>query len=253
MNPKKRRMWIRQGQKRRRKNVSFASISHAERLEIAKQARELYQSELFLSGVLGAKLRDQRNLAQIEGLHRVKFKEVVERLRGRFPNQRLEVLDEGAGRSDFGNQLVSKEFAGNMNVTRTDIRSWTQADREVNVIGIVEEFGKGRFHLVVSSTGGAHSSPLPEKALFQIVSVLKPGGIGVVSTPLAEAEKRLPQLAKRFNITIHQINAQGIVFTKNVGGAKGKRKRGVSRMRIRSSTAKSGRGIFAWIKTRFGR
>ena len=59
---------------------------------------------------------------------------------------------------------------------------------------------------------------VPDKALFQIVSVLKPGGIGIVSTPIMT--RGLLQLAKRFNISIQDTYGDSVIFTKNIGRSK---------------------------------
>ncbi|MDP2973708.1 MAG: hypothetical protein Q8N60_01525, partial [Candidatus Diapherotrites archaeon] len=133
----------------------------------------------------------------------------------------IEVLDEAAGRSGFKHEL-EKLCGGSVRVTTTDVRSgngWP--DKVVDVMDLADNkkgFGKNRFHLVVSTVGGALYGPLPEKAIFQIVSVLKPGGIGVVSAKISN--ERLKQLAKRFNLTIKQHYADSVVFSKNVGREK---------------------------------
>ena len=221
LNPKRRKRTrqIRQRQLRRRKNLSFQQLSADEAGAVAEQEMEAksVRKRLRLFGAIG---HDRRTIEVC--IHGIRFKSIIGKLRECFPNETLEILDEGAGRSNLKKWLM-RRFKG-LRVTTTDVcegRWWPMPkhpDEIVNVLNLVKSFGKNRFHLVVSTVGGAWHSPVPEKAFFQIVSVLKPGGIGVVSAKISN--ERLKQLAKRFNLTIKQHYADSIVFSKNFGRAK---------------------------------
>ncbi len=225
MHKKKRKMQIGQKQLRKRKNVSFKGLSHMERGRVASQEKEANNRSW---GRIKEPL-DANSLDAIEAFHKTKFKAVLGKLRSIFEGVTLEVLDEAAGRSSLKHELMQPEFGGNLNVTTTDLRRGNGWPNKVaNVMGLVKKFGKNRFHLVVSTAGGGLYSPLTEKAFFQLVSVVKPGGIGMVDVRKPGSELVQPrvdmiaQLARRFNVSIKQWNAYSIVFTKNFG--RGKRK-----------------------------
>ncbi len=195
--------------------MSFEQVSLEEKKLVAEQERKARNDhwKSFKEPL------DIDSLADVESWHNIKFKPVLQKLSKRFP-EKLEVLDEGTGRSSLKHELLKSEFGKKLNVTTTDVRRGTGwPDKEVNVMKLVDTFGKNKFHLVVSTVGGTIYTPLPEKAFFQIVSVLKPGGTGIVSTGLST--KRLKQLEKRFNISIKQFYGGNVVFSKNL--ARGKR------------------------------
>jgi len=212
MHKKKRKMRIKKKQLRRSKNLSFRVLSVGERKKVVEQERAAKTS----SWKSIKEPLDMDSLEAIEGWHNIKFKPLLQNLRERFPGESIKVLDEGAGRSSLKHELTQPKFGGRLDVTTTDVRlgrGWP--DKVVNVVDLVKEFGKNRFHLVVSTAAGGTYSPLGEKALFQIVSVLKPGGKGVVSTSLSN--DKLASLSKRLNITIKKNYAGNILFTKNIG------------------------------------
>jgi len=222
MQPKKRKAEIRQRQKRRAKGVSFRQINHAEHKSIAQQ-REAAVKKTW-------KFLDERSLTEIQSEHHVSFKSLIEKLRARFPGEALNVLNEGSGRDKLKQALKGKEFGGGIDVMNTDIRQgegWP--DKVVGVMGIEKEFGRKQFHLVVSTFGGGTYSPMHEKAFFQLVSVLKPGGIGVAKTRISE--KRVLELAKRLNLKVMRIHRPlfgpvlSVTFTKNISKPKRRRKR----------------------------
>ncbi|MBU0635960.1 hypothetical protein KKE06_02960 [Candidatus Micrarchaeota archaeon] len=127
---------------------------------------------------------DNRNLATVESIHRIKFFTLIRALRKRFKNRRIEVLDEGAENSSFARKLqkkVEKEFGPNsIRVIRTDIRKrGVPTSNLVNTPSerLVETFGKNRFHLVVSSfTGLNYTKVNSVKALANAIEVLRSGG-----------------------------------------------------------------------------
>jgi len=215
---------IRQKQKRGRKNVSLTNFSVAEKRAVAEQ-EETAKKTFWNSRSLGKcafSRTDRRTLKEVEQFHGIKIKPIIEKLFLRFQDETLEVLDEGAGKSSFASGL-RKSFGKNLNVTKTDIRSsFFSKTTKVKVMGLVKKFGKNRFHLVFSTAGGAEYSSLSKKALYQIVSVIKPGGVGVVGTNLvfSKTPLQLENLAKKFNITVKQLTGVGIVFTKNIGRKK---------------------------------
>ncbi len=228
MHKKKRKMKIKQKQKRKSKDVSFQKLSVGEAKAVAEQESraKLFRTRLEWFGAIG------RNIAAIQHcIHGIKFKPIIKELRERFPGTTLEVLDEGAGRSSLKNSLLWR--FKDLNVTTTDIcegKLWPmpkKPDKIANVLDLVKSFGKNKFHLVISTGGGAWRSPVPEKAFFQIVSVLQPKGTGIIATAIPK--ERLYQLAKRFNVTIQRIRTlesrQGdvvnsVIFTKNSGRKK---------------------------------
>ena len=156
---------------------------------------------------------DADSLSEIESWHKVDFSTILRRIRRRFPRQRLEILNEGAGRSSLKKELLKPEFGGNMHVTTTDVRSKVRPDEVVNVLELVKRFGENHFHFIVSSRGGMLYSPFPERALQQAVDVLKPNGIGVVSLGKIP-KRRMKNIEGKFGIKILQWHAGAIVFTK---------------------------------------
>jgi dihydrofolate reductase len=207
-SPKRKRL-IRQRRKRRKKNISFKTISAAERERAAADEKAAVSS----TWVIGGRAVDKRSLKRIQKVTGVKFKALLKELRQRFPCERIEVLVEGCGRSDFKQELMHPRLGGNLRVTTTDVRQgdgWP--DRRVNAIDLTQAFGKNKFHLVVSIGGGVYFSPLVEKAFFQAVSVLKRGGIGVVSTLIPP--KRLRELEKRFHIRVVKKIHTVVIFRK---------------------------------------
>ena len=214
---------IRARQLRRRKNVSFKQLSLAEIKAVDRQGLEAIEKRW--DGEFSC---DDRRMEEIEKDFGEKFAPLLGELSKRFPGPVIRVLDEGAGRSQLKGQLKKINAGKKIRVTRTDVREgFFWPDKVVNVIGLVKGdgkfrgFGKNRFHMVVSSAGGPAYSPVPEKALFQLVSVLKPGGIGLVNHA-GISKKRIYELAKRFNITIRKKKPRIIVFTKNYGRRKWK-------------------------------
>ena len=216
MQAKKRQEQIKQRRTRRRKMVSFQTLSLAERRQV---------EEIKSDWIAGRRSSpsDLRNLKISRRTHDVKIKPLAQRLSKTFPGQKIEVLDEGAGRSSVKVDLMEL-FGENVNVTTTDLRPvGTKVDKVVGVVDLVKQFGKGKFHLVISTFGGVFYSPVPEKALFQVVSLLKPGGIGLVKINLSQ--ERLSEIAKTFNINIIQSKfPHKLVFVKNFVKKK-KRKR----------------------------
>ncbi|MBN2067295.1 MAG: hypothetical protein JW744_02410 [Candidatus Diapherotrites archaeon] len=213
MNPGKRRrkQQINLRRKRARKNVSFRALTGEERRRVEEQELSAIRD----TWVRGKDAFDVDGLLSVESLHNIKFKPLLQKLQKRFPFEKLGVLDEGAGRSSLKEELLRSELGKGLRITTTDVRKNVVPDRVANVLGLVGEFGKNKFHLVVSTAGGALYTPAGEKALFQIVSVLKPGGIGIVDTSISN--ERLHQLAKRLNFSIQKIHSHSVVFTKNFG------------------------------------
>jgi SAM-dependent methyltransferase len=162
-----------------------------------------------------------RDITAIESFHKIKFDDVFQKLFLRFPCQKIEVLDEACGYTNLKKDLRLKKYPKRLTVISSDIKKWgNTVDVVSNILGLEKKFGKNRFHLVVSTYGGASYSPLPEKALFQIVEILRPGGIGIISADIPR--ERLDSLAKRFNISYQsKERLETLIFTKNF--ARGKR------------------------------
>lgn len=214
---------MRQRRLRRKKNISFRQVSAAEQKLIKEQ-------EIDWQPPLGAKTITDRSLEDIERVHSISFDGIFAKLFSRFARKKIYVLDEGCGGSNIRDldYLGKKNYARNLEIFRSDFAmDGKHIDKKVNVLGLQSGFGNGAFHLVVSTYGGVAYSPLPEKALFQVVSVLVPGGIGIVTCGISE--ERLRALEKRFGIKINKTAKQGpedsnrtIIFTKNFGRRKGK-------------------------------
>lgn len=124
--------------------------------------------------------RPEDTVARFEGFG---FGPLIRRLRDRFPDEKLEVLNEGGGRSVFPDQLQQEanQVLGenNMRVTTSDIRplyarpTFTAAATEQ----LVHSFGKERFHLILSTYGGPSETTLPFlRGFMNILGVLKRGG-----------------------------------------------------------------------------
>ena len=221
LNPKRRIFQKRQRQLRRRKNVSFKQLSVKERRQIASiesGLREVHWDRL-------EKPVDRSSLADVERSHEIKFTSILPELRSRFPKGSLVVLDESCGRSSLKNELLALKIGVPLSVIRTDIRQgqgWP--DVVVNTVDLVNGtgtfggFGKNKFHLVVSTGGSPVYTVVHEKLFYQLVSVLKPGGIGIVEINIPG--KELARLAKRLNISIRKLHLNSVVFTKNLGRRK---------------------------------
>ncbi len=141
---------------------------------------------------------NMRGLEEIEELHGLKEKKikngkpVVEgsgfigflgALRRRFPEQVIQVLDEGTGLSSFKPELLSeaeKKFgAHTVRIETSDILPAPSKEAHVEATPeeLVKRFGRNRFHLIVSTYGGMSYSMLhPLIGLSNIVAVLKEGG-----------------------------------------------------------------------------
>ena len=221
LRQKKRRMQIRARQLRRRKNVSFNQLSVKERRQIASIETGLREARW---GSL-EKPVDRSSLVDVERSHEIKFTSILPELRSRFPKGSLELLDESCGRSSLKNELLALKIGGPLSIIRTDVRQgqgWPDvvvntADL-VNGTGTFGGFGKNKFHLVVSTGGSPVYTVAHEKLFYQLVSVLKPGGIGIVEINIPD--KELARLAKRLDISIRKRHLNSVVFTKNLGRRK---------------------------------
>lgn len=204
MQPKKRRFQIRQRQLRRIKNIALKTFSVEEEKRISASEREVLSGKWIETG---------STMEKIESFHGIKFASLFEELGKRFPGETITVIDEGCGPSTLKQGLLAI-FGEKIKVITTDIRKGNNwPDERINVMQL-SKLGRNSTHLIISTYGGIVYPGLDEKALYQIVTALKPGGIGVVTTNLSSS-KNLPRLAKRLNITIRQIKGHSISFTKN--------------------------------------
>lgn len=219
--PKRQRFKINQRWLRRRKNLSFAQLGAGDKKAIEQQER-------------AHSIRTARDFGTLADQSGLDFQKVIAEVKNRFPGETLEMLDEGGGENTYA--LSLRITSGQkLHVVKTDIPGGFTFGSAVesNVNYLVKNLGKNRFHLALSIAGGLRYTPLVEKAFFQFVSVIKPGGIGVVfgNTKLAVTIKKL---ANRFNITIlpypNRYNIYSpfpatteqyfVVFTKNIGRKK---------------------------------
>lgn len=215
MQRKKRRMKIGQKQKRRRKNRFLRKLSSEELKQ--KESQEKLVRTRFDTRKYDGDHYNERTLMEVEKKLFISFDSLIEKLRTRFPGEKICVLDEGAGFSTLKKELESKYK--DLKVTTTDIRYSCQPDVNSNVLDLAKKIGRGKFQLVVSTFGGATHSGNPEKAFYNIASVLSPGGIGVIHI---SKELDVFALAKRLNCTIKGIRIFGVSkdeqivsFTKN--------------------------------------
>lgn len=213
MQPGKRRRQIQQRRLWRKKNRFFLRLSNSEKEMISDQEWRARNDNWAVI--------EERGRDSVEAFHKISFKGIIGKLKAKFPKSIIQVLDEGAGRSSLKREILS-DFGSSIDIITSDIRKYDELsdwpDKQANVMDLVKSFGRSRFHLIVSTYGGAFYSPLPEKALFQIVSVLKPGGIGIIHTTVSE--KMLRELAGRWNISIIKKYPSEVIFIKNISRRK---------------------------------
>lgn len=198
-----------------KKRQGLRRVSGSDRKRI-KEAKECVDIVQWSDGIV----QDTRPLTEIESMHRVRFINRIEALRRRFKNERIEVLDEGAGNSSFARELREKaknKFGPNsIRITRTDTRT-----RGVPVLELVntsperlvETFGKNRFHLVVSTYGGIHHGKVKDlNILANIIEVLKPGGEARIFSHFME-DAAIEKIKKNFhNVSIAREALRLVIF-----------------------------------------
>lgn len=122
------------------------------------------------------------SLAEVCKLHGIDFPGLIKELKKQFPGQRIEVLDEGAGKSTFAKELTetaNREIGeDSLNVTKTDIIGNPEKQViEASPEQLLQRFGPEKFHFVSSTFSGMHSTHLDfGKGMENILRVLKPGG-----------------------------------------------------------------------------
>lgn len=127
---------------------------------------------------------------------------LIGRLRRMFPADVIQVLDEGAGRSSFAQELTdlsNRHFGvGAVHVLRTDLRIKDEFGRPLHVIQstpeqLLKKFGASRFHLIFSTYGGlAHTQLSVIKGFSNIFAVLKPGGEArIILEPFSRSGMRI--------------------------------------------------------------
>lgn len=175
--PKRRRFIIRQRQKAREKRGRATRLSEDER-------RKLHDFKIRGQWeIIHSRGNIKRSLADVNTEHGRNFEDVVRGLARRFPKERIQVLDEGAGNSEFGTQLTERlKDEVDVSVEKTDI-NFPHLKQMVSPEELVERFGRDRFHLVVSTFGGTQYTTISRRrALANIIAVLKPGGIASILT-----------------------------------------------------------------------
>jgi len=174
--PERRILELRKKQRLREKRRKNASLTQKERVQIARLKE--------ISRIRGDYC-SERVLADVNKEHKKKFEEIAKMLAAKFPGQVIEALDEGTGRRFFYRDLSSESGLGeNLRTTRTDIdKKHCEANGLVlaSPEELVSKFGRNKFHLVVSTFGGANYTQVsPAKAVANIIEVLKPGGMASI-------------------------------------------------------------------------
>lgn len=146
---------------------------------------------------------DMRSLAKTQELCRVDFSRLLRQLHARFRGEPLRVLVEGAGFSTVPEELElwAKENQIPLAAVRSDVykaRDFKTIAAGINASGVlkgrgvavgtsryvkaeshelVSQFGKNRFHLVISVYGGLMYAQTNQKAAWEnVADVVKPGG-----------------------------------------------------------------------------
>ena len=185
---KSKRFQNKQREKRKRKRQKLVGLSKRD-LRALELQRLVYRPDFFKSG-------NSRTLAEVNSFHRKDFVKIIHDLKRNFPNEQLEVLDEGAGNSSFGKELqenVKTQTGLEINVTRTDLQGVADS-RPHSPQELFKHFGRNKFHLIVSTFGGTTYSHSIQKSVSNLISVLKPGG--VASLLLQGSKERLEQIKK---------------------------------------------------------
>lgn len=181
MNARQRKTQIRQQQNRREKRRKLRTLTPEEwaRVNEVKRNQHVYVKE----SRAGRGCFTCRTLSAVNEAHEKDFAAIVESISKRFPNQTIEVLDEGSGESTFFKELPEKlKEKCAVNVTRTDIDPEIQSTQQSQVVHcnpeeLFKRFGADRFHLAVTTFGGTNYTVGSQaKAIANIISVLKPGG-----------------------------------------------------------------------------
>jgi hypothetical protein len=202
-NPKRVRLQITRKRKTKEKRRRTLRLRSDEIHEMQKRKRQM---KSMIWGHFGQNDRSIRGVEEAHGLKTatVKFKpypmwneqevtykgpgfvSVIEALRKRFPHQTIQILDEGAGNSTFGAELLHEsesKFGKNaVSVRTTDIRDtdyWFEGapKTEATPEQLVQKFGREQFHLIVSTYGGlTYTTINPIRGLSNVITALKTGG-----------------------------------------------------------------------------
>ncbi|MFH1256726.1 MAG: hypothetical protein V1494_05555 [Candidatus Diapherotrites archaeon] len=163
--PKRKRFQIRQRQKR---------ISGFKKARI-KYIQEGLKSLAEQRKKVGC---NYRTLDQVEEEHLVKFQDVINRLKKRFPGKTIRVLDEGAGESSLAHELSQK----GVSIVRSDLleRPFTDFAGEYHdktpIYTLAKHFGKNKFHLIISTFSGAYYAEKFAASCANIYTTLESGG-----------------------------------------------------------------------------
>jgi hypothetical protein len=168
------------------------------RAKRAGKRRGLENATIDENGLIASMIRNQsalsryrgrgereRNIKLIEFEHGIEFEKIISELAKKFPGQTINALDEGAGLSRLHEQLQDhgKQLGIRVSTVRTDIDPSTGIKHLVPPEHLLKTFGRGKFHLVCSTYGGAtYTLVRQEKALANIIGVLKEGGVGLVTS-----------------------------------------------------------------------
>ncbi len=203
----KRQRILRKKSYAKRKRGSLARLNSQEMERLKKFKENCWRHTIFGTGTT------DRSLDTINKIHKKDFGKIVEALKQKFPHETIKVLSEGAGESSFAMELV--ENKSKVKVTRTDILYRPETNMNLSPEELLKRFGKQSFHLIESTFGGlTYTTINQEKALVNIIQLLKPGGIASIAStysyeftsgsPVIIPKNRLRRLENVFKIIISE-------------------------------------------------
>ncbi|MCR4368846.1 MAG: hypothetical protein NUV67_02985 [archaeon] len=139
-------------------------------------------------GQFGIAMRDRgvqdRTLKDTNDAHNKNFRKITEELSRAFPGETLNVVLEGNGDSSFGYELNrGRDGTTKVNVIRTDISPSSPVEHNIFPEELAKKIPANSAHLVVSTFGGVtYTKVSQEKAIANIIHILKPGGIASIAT-----------------------------------------------------------------------
>ena len=177
--PKQRRANIHKRQLRREKRRKLVELTSNEKRRLS-QFKIVNRAILYLFG----NIESNNSLDRINRIHKKNFALIAKNLHKKFPGETLVVVSEGAGRSSFGREL-EKELTGEarVEIIRTDLDQSVNPTFYVSPEELSKKIPANSAHIVESTYGGSTYTKISqEKAIANIIHILKPGGVASVAT-----------------------------------------------------------------------